>query len=90
MKLFRYINGYVMNGCSKTSVFGTVSLDLMEKPGFCRFFQEIVSNPTGVWNNLTKRQIAVKGRAVCGPDRLVDRGHPVVKHVCSGQEKESL
>jgi hypothetical protein len=37
-------------GCSKTSVFGTASLDLMEKPGLCRFFQELVLKPTGFRN----------------------------------------
>jgi hypothetical protein len=29
-------------GCSKTSAFGTASIDLEEKPGFDRFFQELV------------------------------------------------
>jgi hypothetical protein len=25
----------------------------VEKPGFCRFFQELGSKPTGFWNKLT-------------------------------------
>ncbi|MDR2376627.1 MAG: hypothetical protein LBD96_09350, partial [Treponema sp.] len=32
-------------GCSKTSVFGTATLILVEKPGLCRFFQELVPKP---------------------------------------------
>jgi hypothetical protein len=32
---------FIKRGCSKTSAFGTASLDLEEKPGFCRFFQDI-------------------------------------------------
>jgi hypothetical protein len=43
--------------CSKTSAFGTASLDLEEKPGWLslglnRFFQGLVSKLTEFWNNL--------------------------------------
>jgi hypothetical protein len=33
--------------------FGTATLNLVEKPGFDRFFQELVPKPTGFWNQLT-------------------------------------
>jgi hypothetical protein len=34
-----------MMGVLKTSVFGTATLILAEKPGLCRFFQELVPKP---------------------------------------------
>jgi hypothetical protein len=42
-------------GCSKTSVFGTATLDLMEKAGFRPLFQEVVSKLTEFWNNLNRQ-----------------------------------
>ncbi|MDR1277786.1 MAG: hypothetical protein LBK02_03460, partial [Treponema sp.] len=39
-------------GCSKTSVFGTATLDLHGKADIWPLFQEVVSKPTGFWNNL--------------------------------------
>jgi hypothetical protein len=41
-----------IRGCSKTSVFGTATLDLTEKRTFGRFSQEVVSKLTKFWNNL--------------------------------------
>jgi hypothetical protein len=32
--------------------FRTATLDLREKAGIDRFFQELVSKPTGFWNKL--------------------------------------
>jgi hypothetical protein len=32
--------------------FGTATLDLTEKPGFGRFFEEVGPKPTGFWTNL--------------------------------------
>ncbi|MDR1318507.1 MAG: hypothetical protein LBJ90_02705, partial [Treponema sp.] len=39
-------------GCSKTSVFGTATLDLHGKADIWPLFQELVSKPTGFWNKL--------------------------------------
>jgi hypothetical protein len=39
---------------------------------------------------ITKRWRAVKGRAYAGRIDLADREYPVVKHVYSDQEKESV
>ena len=41
-------------GCSKTSVFGTATLDLLEKAGFRPLFQKLVPKPTGFWNKLNR------------------------------------
>jgi hypothetical protein len=39
-------------GCSKTSVFGTATLDLSGKAGFRPLFRKPVPKPTEFWNRL--------------------------------------
>jgi galactokinase len=53
--LFRY--NFSNGGCSKTSVFGTVSLDLPEKPGFGPVFLRACPKLTGFWNKLNEEAI---------------------------------
>jgi hypothetical protein len=42
----------ITRGCSKTSVFGTATLDLGEKPGYWPVFPRAWPKPTGFWNRL--------------------------------------
>jgi hypothetical protein len=51
--LSRYFECLDSGGCSKTSVFGTASLDLIEKPGFWPVFRRACPKLTEFWNKLS-------------------------------------